>query len=150
MCGRQSKRRTGGWRAVQWGEEANSAGDACKKDNLSICSFVPDLHGLCRQLPVARRPLPTSLDRRKSDGMGRASGSCLWALFTALRSATISPPLPVLKFFVRLCRLFNCSLSQRNPATPPTLPLFPFSYGHIPPPTPPFSVGCLHHSVSNG
>jgi len=26
--------------------ETNSAGDACKKDNLSICSFVPDLHGL--------------------------------------------------------------------------------------------------------
>jgi len=149
MCGRQSKRRTGGWRAVQWGEEANSAGDACKKDNLSICSFVPDLHGLCRQLPVARRPLPTSLDRRKSDGMGRASGSCLWALFTALRSATISP---LCLSSNSLCASAAYSIARSVNAILPRPPHSHFS--HFPTatsrPPPPFSVGCLHHSVSNG
>lgn len=34
-------------------------------------------------------------------------------------------PTPVLEFFVRLCRLFNCSLSQRNPGPNSHISHFP-------------------------
>lgn len=59
--------------------------------------------------------------------------SVSWLLGPAFGPSPCTPS-PVLEFFVRLCRLFNCSLSQRNPATPPTLPLFPFSNDHNLPP----------------